>query len=122
MPPEGLGQSDDDVRQLYHQHAATKGLAAIQLTKAKGQATDDMVARGDVRPQDQQGNDMADATADQAVDLFGTAVLQLGRRVAIRQQQYVTMMVGLHRHLVFMYRARAQLLAEQQAQATAPAP
>ena len=42
-----------------------KGRHAVKVTKVKGHSTDAQVARGEVRREDKDANDIADRTADQ---------------------------------------------------------
>ena len=70
--------TDGDLWHIYHQHVVAKGTQAIRITKVKGHATGAMVTAGQVRPQDKEGNDQADAAADEGVREHGLAIQQYG--------------------------------------------
>ena len=76
-----------------------KGTQAIRITKVKGHTTGTMVTAGQVRPQDKEGNDQADAAADQAVQQHGLAIQQYGQRLADRHRAYVTIVAAIQAHL-----------------------
>ena len=117
-----LLQRDGDLWQAYWQHAKAKGTHAIRYTKVKGHATVAMVEAGTVATADKQGNDEADKLAKEATELFGEGILRLGRKYGQRQKSYSALVFCIQRHLVLMYKARAQLLAEHEQQNPPPAP
>ena len=105
-------QKDGDLWKLYYQHVHAKGTIAINLSKVKGHATQQMVDDGTVLLEDKLGNDKADEAADDGVSLFGEAIVRLGRRFALRHARYTRMLATLMEHLCFMYRVRAMMLSQ----------
>ena len=65
-----------------------KGHRAVQISKVKGHATDEMVADGKVRKEDKEGNDEADAAAKEGMMLHGKETVQLGRILTARHVIY----------------------------------
>ena len=107
--PWGL-QTDGDLWRLYHLSATSKSLQAIKLTKVKGHATDQMVKDGEVRLQDQQGNDEADRAAEEALAGHGEHAASIGRALAKRQRGYARLVEAIHYHIAFMHVVRQHLL------------
>ena len=105
-------QHDGDLWSVYHKHAKIKGVHAINISKVKGHATQQMVDNKTVRECDKKGNDMADKAAEQGVNLLGLPLVQLGARYAKRQKEYIKLTQLVHQHLIHMYRIREALMDE----------
>ncbi len=61
--------------EVFHNFVKAKGHWAVTVSKVKGHATEEMVAQGRVKPEEKEGNDMADKIADQGIAARGKAVV-----------------------------------------------
>ncbi len=70
------------------------------MSKVKGHATEEMVAQGRVKPEEKEGNDMADKIADQGIAAHGKAVVRVARRFTYRHKKYSYFVKDVHNHIV----------------------
>ena len=80
--------SDGDLWHHFEQAVLAKGPSSIKLTWVKGHATEDHISSGVTSSAHQQGNDRADALADQGVQLHGEDIYTLARLYTKRHSQY----------------------------------
>ena len=85
---------DGDLWQQYQQCLQAKGPTSVRLTKVKGHATREDVARGRSTAMHKFGNDTADLAADKAVQLHGTDLIDLGALWTQRHRQYIALLVA----------------------------
>ena len=93
-------KGDGDLWEVFHSFVKAKGHWAVAVSKVKGHATDDMVAQGRVKPEEKEGNDMADKVADEGIAAHGKAVVCVARRFTLRHKRYTGFVRDVHNHIV----------------------
>ena len=90
-------RDDGDVWSIVHELVQQRGPRATFCTKVKGHATDQMVADGRVRLQDQQGNAAADAAVGRGFATYGQHRRALAGLFEERAREYAELAVGIQR-------------------------
>ena len=82
-----------------------RGAAAHNLTKVKGQSTDQLVEQGLVLAEDKDGSDWADDFANRGASQHEPNALKLARWIVDRQATYAKFMTRLHEVMVTVIQA-----------------
>ena len=72
----------------------------IKFTKVKGHATEQMVQDGEVVPEDKEGNDEADATAEKGVRTEQEDLNYMRWKYAARMKAYTRVMTQVHNFII----------------------
>ena len=78
----------------------SKTPTAVKLTKVKGHATQEMVEKGDVQPEDKEGNDEADGAAEKGSVEEQPRTYHLARLYSSRQRAYEQLMSRIHLFII----------------------
>ena len=109
--PWGM-RDDGDVWGIVHELVQQRGAHTSKCTKVKGHATAQMVADGRVRPQDQRGNDGADAAVGRGYATYGQHRRALAGLFEERARRYAVLVVGIQRVMLDILAATRSRRAE----------
>ena len=86
-----------------------KGIDAVQVTKVKGHATEEMVTEGRVERKDKCGNDGADKAADKGSGEAQKTVMELAGLLSFRNEKYRQIMERIQKIIIGMKKAEKEL-------------
>ena len=105
-------REDGDVWGTVHELVQQRGAHTSKCTKVKGHATAAIFADGRVRPQDQRGNDGADATVGRGYATYGQHGRALAGLFEERARRYAVLVVGIQRVMLDILAATRSRRAE----------
>ena len=88
--------TDGDIWECVEQIVDAKGAHAVNITKVKGHATDQMVVEGKVRIEHKEGNDASDVAADKGIEQHGNDLLEWSTFFAQAHGEYGTLVAHIH--------------------------
>ena len=96
---------DGDMWETMNNAIQAKGCDYIRLTKVKGHATSQMVEDGKVKPEDKNGNDEADDSADRGAEKLQPGLAGIAGYYARKHHAYKDMMKEVHKFIIDVKRS-----------------
>jgi ribonuclease HI len=103
-------QSDGDLWEYFYKAVVAKGPNAMRISWVKGHATDAHVAQGITTQANLEGNDMADAIADQGYEMHGERVVHFADLYSKRRHFYSLFYRKVVHHIIEGYLIHKELL------------